>query len=319
MTGRDIRRVVYTTNFGGYEQVNDDQAESPSVRFLCYTDMPDLKSERWEIRVVKPAFPLDTVRSQRIFKIRGDEALDGYDEILYVDNCISLRTDVSALFDEWLAAADIAFMLHGFRRDVAAEFAEIVRTGLDDAQRVFEQFDHYAATQPEVLGQRPFWAGMFARRPTPEVNAALTRWLDHVLRYSRRDQLSVRAAFHDVGLSVNEVDIDNHLSRWHVWPVDVQRNTTGRFASGSLRYPDLLKVASLETELEDTRRVAAQAEAARAQIEQLNDVCSVAAKQLAEVRSEISELRRSRSWRVTAPLRRVTAALHARRNGSGPA
>ena len=186
MTADGVRRLVYTTNFGGYEQINDDQAESPSVRFLCYTDMPDLRSDRWEIRLVKPAFPLDAVRSQRIFKIRGDEALDGYDEILYIDNCISLRTDVSALFDEWLATADIAFMLHSFRRDVAAEFAEIVRTGLDDAQRVFEQFDHYAATQPEVLGLRPLSTGFFARRPTPEVNAALTRWLDHVLRYSRR-------------------------------------------------------------------------------------------------------------------------------------
>ena len=319
MTRRDVRRVVYTTNFGGYEQVNDDQAESRSVRFLCYTDMPDLRSDRWEIRLVKPAFPLDAVRSQRIFKIRGDEALDGYDEILYIDNCISLRTDVSALFDEWLATADIAFMLHSFRRDVAAEFAEIVRTGLDDAQRVFEQFDHYAATQPEVLGQRPLSTGFFARRPTPEVKAALTRWLDHVLRYSRRDQLSVRAAFHDAGVSVNEVEIDNHMSRWHVWPVDVRRNTTVRFASGSLRYPDLLKVAALQTQLEDAQRVAAQVEAAQAEIEQLKDACSVGAKQLAEARSELSDLRRSRSWRITAPLRVVAAALHAGRHESGPA
>jgi len=65
--------------------------------------------------------------------------------------------------------------------------------------------------------------------------------------------------------------------------------------------------------------VAAQVEAAQAEIEQLKDACSVGAKQLAEARSELSDLRRSRSWRITAPLRVVAAALHAGRHESGPA
>jgi multidrug resistance efflux pump len=112
-----------------------------------------------------------------------------------------------------------------------------------------------------------------------------------------------------------------------VWPVDVRRNTTVRLASGSLRYPDLLKVASIQTQLEDAQRAAAQVEAAQAahveaaqaEIEQLKDACGVGAKQLAEARSEISELRRSRSWRVAAPIRGVAAAVRARRHGSGPA
>jgi F0F1-type ATP synthase membrane subunit b/b' len=318
----NARRVVYTTLFGGYEQLNDGQAASPSIPFICFTDDPGLTSDRWEIRLVTPEFPFDLIRSQRIIKFRGHEALDGFDETLYIDNSVSLRSDANTLLDEWLANADVAIPLHSFRRSVAAEFAEVVATGLDDAQRVYEQFDHYAATQPEVLDARPLWSGMIARRPTPQVRAAFLHWLDQVLRYSRRDQLSARVAFATSGITLHEIEIDNQVSPWHEWPVNLERDTTRRFAAGVMRVPDLLRVARLETQLEEARRVGAEQleearrvgaeqleEARRVGAEQLEEARRVGAEQLEEARDEIAALLGSRSWRVTAPLRRLSSGV----------
>ena len=47
-------------------------------------------------------------------------------------------------------------------------------------------------------------------------------WADHVLRYSRRDQLSVMVALDDT-VAYRGIDIDNFESRFHEWPVIEKR------------------------------------------------------------------------------------------------
>ncbi|MEO8908191.1 MAG: hypothetical protein ABI310_08950, partial [Microbacteriaceae bacterium] len=61
-----VRQAVYTSLLGGYEELNEQEiARSGATTFLCFTDDPGLTSETWEIVLVEPRFPLDTVRSQR--------------------------------------------------------------------------------------------------------------------------------------------------------------------------------------------------------------------------------------------------------------
>jgi len=341
-TGTAVRRVAYTALLGRYERLNDDQAQSTSVRFICFTDDPQLTSDRWEIELIVPEFPLDLVRSQRVIKLRGHESLDEFDETLYIDNSVSLRRDAADLLDEWLADADVAIPLHSFRDSLTDEFAEVVASGLDDHHVVYEQFDHYAATQPEVLRARPLWCGMIARRQAPRVRAAFVVWLDHVMRYSRRDQLSVRAALATSGVIMDELEIDNHVSPWHTWPANLERNVAARLAAGSMRVPDLLRVAQLQAELAETRRIgaaqienlhiemaaqfeesqrlgAAKAESVRREMAahleeaqrlgaaQVENVRREMAAHLEEARSEEASLLRSRSWRATAPLREIAS------------
>ena len=319
-TGTAVRRVAYTALLGRYERLNDDQAQSTSVRFICFTDDPQLTSDRWEIELIVPEFPLDLVRSQRVIKLRGHESLDEFDETLYIDNSVSLRRDATDLLDEWLADADVAIPLHSFRDSLTDEFAEVVASGLDDHHVVYEQFDHYAATQPEVLRARPLWCGMIARRQAPRVRAAFVVWLDHVMRYSRRDQLSVRAALATSGVIMDELEIDNHVSPWHTWPANLERNVAARLAAGSMRVPDLLRVAQLQAELAETRRIGAAQienlhiemaaqfeEAQRLGAAQVENVRREMAAHLEEARSEEASLLRSRSWRATAPLREIAS------------
>ena len=319
-TGTAVRRVAYTALLGRYERLNDDQAQSTSVRFICFTDDPQLTSDRWEIELIVPEFPLDLVRSQRVIKLRGHESLDEFDETLYIDNSVSLRRDAADLLDEWLADADVAIPLHSFRDSLTDEFAEVVASGLDDHHVVYEQFDHYAATQPEVLRARPLWCGMIARRQAPRVRAAFVVWLDHVMRYSRRDQLSVRAALATSGVIMDELEIDNHVSPWHTWPANLERNVAARLAAGSMRVPDLLRVAQLQAELAETRRLGAAQienlhiemaaqfeEAQRLGAAQVENVRREMAAHLEEARSEEASLLRSRSWRATAPLREIAS------------
>lgn len=320
-----ITRAVYTVLLGGYEELGEQPvAASSELPFICFTDDPDLRSESWEVRHFEPLLPFDLTRSQRELKIRGHESLADFDETLYIDNSVLLTSPPERILDEWLDGAVIASPWHSFRERIIDEFDEVVALGYDDAGRVQEQLIHYAELHPEVLLQRPHWNGMIARKNVSEVTAAMRRWYDHVLRYSRRDQLSSDVALHEAGLEIRSIDLDNNLSEHHRWPVDVGRraamSTIGRHRSG----PMLAEIARLEkalagrvAELEETRNAlveerAERAAAAAAEVAAAVEIERRHAEQ--QLHGILDEVHRSLSWRLTAPVR----ALGGRR-GDGSA
>lgn len=55
------------------------------------------------------------------------------------------------------------------------------------------------------------------------VQRAMEIWALHVLRYSRRDQLSLPIALHLAGLEPKRLEWDNHVSPYHSWPHTLAR------------------------------------------------------------------------------------------------
>lgn len=305
-------RVAYTAIFGSYEKLNEIPAEfAEGIRYICFTDDAETVSDTWEIRLVEPRFPMDFVRSARHYKIRGDASLDEFEESLWVDNTVGLHTHPNDILDAWLANADIALPLHSYRYDVAAEFEQIAAVGYDDPNRVYEQMLHYLEIAPEVLDQRPYWTALLARRNVPAVRAFNDLWMDHVLRYSRRDQLSVNYVASTLGLPVHGVAIDNFNSELHSWPIPTGRKwglrptrfqeamRSSRAEAGSLRNKyDELEATMNELVLEREAQISHTSEQAQAQ-----------AEEAARLRQELAAVRASSSWRVTAGLRRIRSLL----------
>jgi hypothetical protein len=266
-------RAVYTALFGGYENLTEQPASSIStIRWICFTDNPNLTSDTWEIRVVEPQFPLDVVRSARMIKILGHPELDQFDETLWIDNRVTLKAAPEALLDEWLASSDLAMFEHSYRDRLVDEFYAITQAGYDDPSRVYEQLIHYAEVCPAVLDAKPIWTALVARRHTADVAGAMRTWADHVLRYSRRDQLSVISGIEALGSAFNAVSGDNWESEWHTWAHPSKDKSLGRQTAGardafvhSIRAP-LSRLAEIEGATAD--RLAAL-EASNAQRDEL--------------------------------------------------
>ena len=119
---------------------------------------------------------------------------------------------------EWLADAHVAAPLHTFYPSVLAEAQASIDLGKDDHLRVFEQLAHYVETSPAALEANPHWTGLLARRRTHTVETAMGLWWEHVLRYSRRDQLSFGVAMAAAGVWVASVPLANLRSELHRWP-----------------------------------------------------------------------------------------------------
>ena len=190
------RGCVYTVLLGRYERLTEQPIAAESgLEFVCFTDDPSLESETWSIRLVRPLLAHDAPRSQRALKIRAHAAVPEYDVSVYIDNSVLLKVPPERLLAELLPPdAGFAAMAHSFRDSIAAEFDAVVAQKLDLPGRCAEQREHYRLEDPASLELRPLKGALLLRRHhQPDVTAAMDFWFQHVLRYSRRDQLSLHA------------------------------------------------------------------------------------------------------------------------------
>lgn len=243
-----VRRALYTVNIGNYEKLNAlPEVARGGMDAFCFSDDPRLKSDTWTIVHVEPEFPLDPVRSQRLIKLLGHPVLSAYDETLFIDGSVRLKVNPAEILDTWLQNADMAIPNHSYRDTVEDEFAEVLSLKFDSRERVTEQLNHYRVTHPLTLSQRPLWTAMMARRSSPTVDAFNRIWADHILRYSRRDQLSVLVAIENSGVAVNRVTLDNHESELHTWPVRSDHKSSVR-TTDTIDYLEKYEYSQLEVD-----------------------------------------------------------------------
>lgn len=249
--------TVYTALIGRHELLQPQPlAASSGARWICFTDDPTLVSDDWEIIVVEPAFPTDPVRSARRIKILGPEGGLDTELGLWIDNRVTLTRPPEELVEELLDGHEIAAFNHSFHATLLDEFVAVVESAHDDTARVHEQLFHYARADvggDALLGARPIWTGFLARRRSAAIDEAMQTWWEHVLRYSRRDQLSLPYALSVHDLSPRLMDGDNRSSDFHEWPRVTP--TLGRKDRASI---DRLLLAPLEELKFATDRLAIQ-------------------------------------------------------------
>ena len=142
---------------------------------------------------------------------------------------LTMSAPPEAIFARYFGSGDLVLPLHSDRRRVIDEFTAVAANMLDDEARISEQLESYRSSDPQVLEERPYWSGVMMRdhRSVP-VRQAMEIWSAHVLRYSRRDQLSANYAFRKAGITPRAIAIDAQQSWFHTWPVAIDRRTDVR-------------------------------------------------------------------------------------------
>jgi O-antigen biosynthesis protein len=228
------RRCVYTALFGGYERPSlQPTFADDDIDKILFTDDPELRSDDWDVRVVPRALAADPGRSSRWAKVLPHRALPEYGESLYIDNSVLLTQPPSAVIDRLLVdGVSFALLAHSYRGAVADEMDAVAAVKFDDPARIREQAEHYAVIAPEALAAQTLWGGMLARRHhDPLLIEAMETWWEQILRYSRRDQLSLPFALQSAGLVPLVHQIDNWSSDLHSWPTPLERDRTRAFTA----------------------------------------------------------------------------------------
>ena len=213
-------KVVYTCLFGGHEDLNDQPVSAGSSwDFVCFTDRSDLESQTWKIRKISTQ-GLDSPRESRRPKLLPHRFLGEYDHSLYIDNSMVLKRLPEEIFQS-CGANDTPFCcLKHPERDCTYDEAELViQLQMDDEERVREQMDFYQSRGlPRHAG---LVAGGFLLRHhnNEQVIAHGEDWFSHVLRFSKRDQLSFQFNSRRHELSYKAIDADVFSNDLFQWPV----------------------------------------------------------------------------------------------------
>ena len=308
------RLVVYTCIYGdGYELATTYPA--PSVDYICFTDQDNLEPRGWQVVVTSPSLPADPARSSREQKIRPHRWLPDHNRSLYIDPSVELVTDPTALWNLLLgSASDAVFgaLVHSARDSLLEEFAAVLDNQFDAPHVVHEQLEAYTLTDPQSLQLKPVWGGILARRHHDRICVeAMEDWHTHVMRYSRRDQLSLPGVLSRVPADqLHLVAEDNRISEFHRWP----RQGYTRPAAYTDSVADVMVPAILraETEARRRRQLEAQLSAATARRDSAVAERGTALAELAAARRERDSavakrdaILTSRIWTSTSWLRRL--------------
>lgn len=214
INGVPFQVCVYTVNIGNYEALREQPiAKYSKVPFICLTDNPTLTSESWKIEVIDPILPLDPTRTQRSLKIQPIGEVTNYRYQIYIDSGYILKKDPLDLLMTFPPTNGLTLFSHEFRSSLLDEFIENLKLGYDDSTRVLEQLNHYRFTNPDLLLEKPFHSALIISDKSKHDIAIFQRtWNAHVLRYSRRDQLSLNVALKLSGIKANIYDLNLYIS-----------------------------------------------------------------------------------------------------------
>lgn len=201
--------VVFTSIFGNYDDLNDPIVISDSIKYVCFTDNPDMQSETWDVRIMPSHIPDDPHRSSRLIKLCGHRFLSEFDYSFYIDGNMILKVvpDVPNL----LNGKSIAAEKHPARDCVYDEVAACDYFGKEDLAVMTDQVNDYRFFGfPAHAGL--FQCGVLARNwSDPMVCRLCELWWQHILHYSKRDQLSFPFVFRDFAVNGFSSVVRNNL------------------------------------------------------------------------------------------------------------
>lgn len=184
--------VLYSAFFGERQTFNPDVFGGfVGCRRVLFTDRDDIALPGVEV-IRDPLDGLDPARASRRAKLMPHRWFADADWSIWIDNKSRLLMDPAGIVAAVRAQSDAGFLaFRHFRRDcVYAEGKAVCENGLDDHRIVRERMRTYRAEGlPEHAG---LIEGHFIlrRHNDPDLVHFGERWFEHVLAYSRRDQIS---------------------------------------------------------------------------------------------------------------------------------
>ena len=90
-----MKIAIYTSIFGGYDNLHEDQIQMDGVDYICFTDS-DIKSDVWNIVKSTPIYN-DPNRNAKKYKILPHRYLSEYDYSVWIDGNFNTIADIRQL------------------------------------------------------------------------------------------------------------------------------------------------------------------------------------------------------------------------------
>ncbi|OUU79371.1 MAG: hypothetical protein CBC38_04925 [Gammaproteobacteria bacterium TMED78] len=221
-----MKKVIYTTIFGGYDNLVEPHYKPEGWDFICFTDV-DLKSDTWKI-VKKPLVYTDNTRTAKRFKVLPHEYLDKYDYSIFIDGNMTIRNNPDDLIDKYLSNSNVAFFDHSQNildsNNCAYKEADYIfylgqkNNGnyKDNPVLIQNQMNRYKKEKyPENNG---LITGMVILRKHNKTDCkkVMSKWWEEIKYNSKRDQLSFNYSAWKTGVKFNYMDGDSRDNKYFI-------------------------------------------------------------------------------------------------------
>lgn len=183
--------IVYTANFGNYDQLFNPSIKSDNIDYILFTDNTSLKSNIWNINYINyKKINQDPQRAARYYKLNPHIVLKDHDISIWIDSCLSLNNiQINNIIKENFIDRDIVCYKHPKRICLYEEARVCSALNLDNKGLINNQVNDYIKENfPSNYGL--FDTGFMIRKNTKEVNKFNELWWKELSKGSKRDQLS---------------------------------------------------------------------------------------------------------------------------------
>lgn len=198
-----MKIAIYTSIFGGYDDLIDDQYQMDGVDYICFTDR-DLESETWKVIKSTPIYN-DPNRNAKKYKILPHRYLKDYDYSIWIDGNIKVISDIRALcngdsykvydhmqvFDKRNCIYDEAQAILNFGKINSERTPERgIKNWKDNPKLIVDQMNRYISEgypKNNGLATNPI---IVRNHNDSDVIAVMEDWWSEIKYNSKRDQLS---------------------------------------------------------------------------------------------------------------------------------
>jgi hypothetical protein len=198
-----MKIAIYTSIFGGYDDLIDDQYQMDGVDYICFTDR-DLESETWKVIKSTPIYN-DPNRNAKKYKILPHRYLKDYDYSIWIDGNIKVISDIRALcngdsykvydhmqvFDKRNCIYDEAQAILNFGKINSERTPERgIKNWKDNPKLIVDQMNRYISEgypKNNGLATNPI---IVRNHNDSDAIAVMEDWWSEIKYNSKRDQLS---------------------------------------------------------------------------------------------------------------------------------
>jgi len=221
-----MKTTVYTSIFGGYDTLYDNQYLTDGVDYTCFTDS-NIKSDTWKVVKSTPLYT-DSNRNAKKYKLLPHRYLKQYEYSLWIDGNFTVIGNIDILVEKYLKDSNIAFFNHQNtsldpRNCIYQEASTILNAGKINMQRTPERgILNYKDNPKTIINQVQRYqnegypqnnglikGGIIIRRHNEnDVISAMEAWWEEVKYNSKRDQLSFNYIAWKQNLKFNYIEGD---------------------------------------------------------------------------------------------------------------
>jgi hypothetical protein len=237
--------AVYSVLTGSYQALNEYLPQKfPHTRFICVTDNSELRSAHWELKYVSNCQSLDSQRLSRKIKMQPWSFIDDIDDLLYIDNTVTLTKNPLEFYNELIKDKNIGLISHSFHKTLYEEMHSIISNHLSKPDEMIQWASFSPSLDPNYFDIKPVWGGIIARRRSQDSLDFGKEWWLEYSRSPSRDQLTLAVVVTRMSGEVFVSDHNNHESLFHVWPNNLRETRKNQSShvpiDGSLHKLDLL-------------------------------------------------------------------------------